>query len=155
MLLLREVKCNFIIKNCKNYYLSLSLSPSIYIYIYIYILKIPCPHWWVSPHVRGVWLVWVWIHVRVLRSSFFCFFFFFLLLRARFRGTKFTLHVLFSTVHALFKYCSHTIYGTHSYFIQKKYIKNRPHGTIHTMMPQFNWLYDVCGCVMSPTSGIY
>ena len=23
------------------------------------------------------------------------------------------------------------------------------------MMPQFDWLYDVCGCVMSPTSGIY
>ena len=22
-------------------------------------------------------------------------------------------------------------------------------------MPQFDWLYDVCGCVMSPTSGIY
>ena len=23
------------------------------------------------------------------------------------------------------------------------------------VMPQFNWLHDVCGCVMSPTSGIY
>ena len=23
------------------------------------------------------------------------------------------------------------------------------------MIPQFNWLCDVCGCVMSPTSGIY
>ena len=23
------------------------------------------------------------------------------------------------------------------------------------VMPQFDWLYDVCGCVMSPTSGIY
>ena len=22
-------------------------------------------------------------------------------------------------------------------------------------MPQFDWLCDVCGCVMSPTSGIY
>ena len=22
-------------------------------------------------------------------------------------------------------------------------------------MPQFDWLYDVCECVMSPTSGIY
>ena len=22
-------------------------------------------------------------------------------------------------------------------------------------MPQFDWLGDVCGCVMSPTSGIY
>ena len=37
MLVLREVKCNFIKQNCKNYYLSLSLS--IYIYIYIYIFK--------------------------------------------------------------------------------------------------------------------
>ena len=25
----------------------------------------------------------------------------------------------------------------------------------HTVMPQFDWLYDVCGCVMSPTSSIY
>ena len=23
------------------------------------------------------------------------------------------------------------------------------------VMLQFDWLYDVCGCVMSPTSGIY
>ena len=23
------------------------------------------------------------------------------------------------------------------------------------MMPQFDWLYDVCGYVMSPTLGIY
>ena len=22
-------------------------------------------------------------------------------------------------------------------------------------MPQFDWLYDVCGCMMSPTLGIY
>ena len=26
---------------------------------------------------------------------------------------------------------------------------------IHIVMPQFDWLCDVCGCVMSPTSGIY
>ena len=24
-----------------------------------------------------------------------------------------------------------------------------------TVITQFDWLYDVCGCVMSPTSGIY
>ena len=24
-----------------------------------------------------------------------------------------------------------------------------------SMIPQFDSLYDVCGCVMSPTSGIY
>ena len=36
MLLLREVKCNFIKQNCKNYYLSLSLSLHIYIYIYFF-----------------------------------------------------------------------------------------------------------------------
>ena len=27
--------------------------------------------------------------------------------------------------------------------------------TIFIVMPQFDWLCDVCGCVMSPTSGIY
>ena len=24
-----------------------------------------------------------------------------------------------------------------------------------TVMPQFDWLYEVCGCVLSPTLGIY
>ena len=26
---------------------------------------------------------------------------------------------------------------------------------IENVKPQFDWLFDVCGCVMSPTSGIY
>ena len=98
MLLLREVKCNFIKQNCKNYYLSLSLSPYIYIYIYKNSLStlvgfIPCERSVISVGLDPC---------SSFAFKFFFFFFFFLLLRARFRGTKFTLHVLFSTVHILF-----------------------------------------------------
>ena len=27
--------------------------------------------------------------------------------------------------------------------------------TLDVVIPQFDWLCNVCGCVMSPTSGIY
>ena len=58
----------------------------------------------------------------------FCFlllFFFFFSARVL-EGTKFTLYVLFNIAHALFRYCSHTIHGTHSHFIQKKKLKIGP-----------------------------
>ena len=76
---------------------------------------------------------------------FLLFFFFFFLLAARVsEGTKFTVHILFNTVHVLFRYYSHTVYGTHSHFIQKKiYIKNRSHGTIHTFKNYFATVFSI------------
>ena len=38
-------------------------------------------------------------------------------------GAKFTVHILFNTVHAMFRYCSRIVHGTHSHFIQKKILK--------------------------------
>ena len=55
--------------------------------------------------------------------SFFFFLFFFFPAARVSEGTKFIVHILFNTVHALFRYCSRTVHGTHSYFIQKKILK--------------------------------
>ena len=52
-------------------------------------------------------------------------------------GIKFTIHVLFNIVHALFWYYLRTIHETHSHFIQEKNIKNGSHGTIYTFKNYF------------------
>ena len=49
------------------------------------------------------YLVWVWIHGEVLRLRFSPLFFFFFFFTARVsKGTKFTVHVLFNTIYAMF-----------------------------------------------------
>ena len=49
-------------------------------------------------------------------------------------------------------------YEMHFIHILNKYLRillgSKTLGT-NVVMPQFDWLCDVCGCVMSPTSGIY
>ena len=41
----------------------------------------------------------------------------------------------------LFMHCSRTVYRTHNYFIQKKYIKNGSHDTIYTFKIYFVTLF--------------
>ena len=53
------------------------------------------------------------------------------------------LHDTNVTIHVLFRYYSYTVYGTHSHFIQKKNIKNRSHGTIHTFKNYFVIVFSV------------
>ena len=57
--------------------------------------------------------------------------------------TKFTVHVLFNTIHTMFRYCSRTVHGTYSHFIHKKNIKNRSHGTIHTFKNYFAIVFSI------------
>ena len=51
--------------------------------------------------------------------------FFFAFTRFR-EETKFTVYETNVTVHALFRYCSRSIHGTYSHFIQKKILKMGP-----------------------------
>ena len=43
----------------------------------------------------------------------------------------------------LFMHCSSTVHGTYSHFIQKKYIKNGSHSTIHTFKNYFATVFSV------------
>ena len=71
------------------------------------------------------------------------FFFFFFSAAHVSEETKFTVHVLFNTIHTMFRYCSRTVHGTYSHFIHKKNIKNRSHGTIHTFKNYFAIVFSI------------
>ena len=58
-------------------------------------------------------------------------------------GIKFTIHVLFNIVHALFWYYLRTIHETHSHFIQEKNIKNGSHSIIHTFKNYFTIVFSI------------
>ena len=63
-----------------------------------------------------------------------------------FRGDKHcscTIEYCSRTVHIVFTQCQCTVHGTHNYFIQKKYIKNESHGTIHTFKNYFVTVFSV------------